>query len=84
MSGHGLFHLVGYDQPVVASGLLVHPGDLMVADVDGVLRIPHGIDLDALVEAMRDEARKEQELHALYRKPGTTYREIGEFIKRTF
>jgi 4-hydroxy-4-methyl-2-oxoglutarate aldolase len=47
--------IVTYDQPVVCGGAPVHPGDLVVADVDGVVVLPAALaeQIAAAAEARR-------------------------------
>jgi 4-hydroxy-4-methyl-2-oxoglutarate aldolase len=50
---------VAADEPVVCGGVLVNPGDLLAADVDGVIVIPrHAI--DELTTAVEARGKKEQ------------------------
>jgi 4-hydroxy-4-methyl-2-oxoglutarate aldolase len=47
--------------PIVCDGALVHPGDLVVADGDGVLVIP-GSQAAAVLAAARQRSRREDEV----------------------
>ena len=40
---HGYCHFFASNTPVVVGGLLVKPGDLLHADANGIVSIPHGI-----------------------------------------
>ena len=59
---HGYGSFVGYGEPVTVAGLTVATGDLLVADVHGVLRIPPEIPIDELVAAGREIDRLESEI----------------------
>ena len=50
-AAHGYGAFVGYGEPVTVAGLRVETGDLLVADLHGVLRIPPEIPIAELVEA---------------------------------
>lgn len=61
---HGYGAFVGYGEPVTVAGLTVATGDLLVADLHGVLRIPPEIPIVELVEAGREIDRLEAEIFA--------------------
>ena len=61
---HGFGAFVGYGEPVTVAGLRIEAGDLLVADLHGVLRIPPEIPLTELVEAGREIDRLESEIFA--------------------
>jgi 4-hydroxy-4-methyl-2-oxoglutarate aldolase len=46
--------------PVSIGGQIIRPGDVIVADDDGVVRVPRGMEADALV-ASRDRVAKEEQ-----------------------
>lgn len=64
----GRYVTVGKDLPVVCGGVLVHPGDLIVGDTDGVVVVPRELAGDVLTTADQIEA---------------TERRMTEEIKRT-
>ena len=64
---HGYGAFVGHGEPVTVAGLRVNSGDLIVADLHGVLRLPPEIPLDELVEAGREIDRLESEIFACCR-----------------
>ena len=51
VSGHGPFNVRAVGRPLVAGQLLVQTGDLLLADVDGVVKIPLDIAADTLRKA---------------------------------
>ena len=44
----GRLDVAGHDIPISCGGVLVHPGDLILADHDGVVVVPNGIAADVL------------------------------------
>lgn len=54
----GRARVMAYDVPVHCGGVLVHPGDLIFADFDGVVVVPKAVEQQALQEA-QDKAGKE-------------------------
>lgn len=69
--GHGVFNLTGYGRPVIVGQLRVEPGDLVLADGDGCVRIPVA-EAEAVVEAARRIRTREAEIFASYRDPDFT------------
>lgn len=47
----GRFRLTGYQKPITIGGVTVHPGDVMLGDIDGCICIPQDIAFEVLVEA---------------------------------
>jgi 4-hydroxy-4-methyl-2-oxoglutarate aldolase len=47
--GRGL--VVGYDVPVQCGGVTVHPGDLIIADFDGIVVVPKALEKEAIQKA---------------------------------
>lgn len=64
----GRYVTVGKDLPVVCGGVLVHPGDVLVGDTDGVVVVPRQHAVEVLRAAQQIEA---------------TERRMTEEIKRT-
>lgn len=62
-TGKWRLETVGINVPVAICGVLVHPGDLVVADANGVCFIPHGAIAEVLATARAialDEERRQQ------------------------
>lgn len=55
---HGYTHIEDFNGPVVVRGLMVHPGDLLFADMYGVVQIPHDV-APKLAEVCRKVAAAE-------------------------
>ncbi|MBI4220566.1 MAG: RraA family protein [Chloroflexi bacterium] len=67
--GHGPFNIVRHGVPMVAAGLYVEPGDILVCDSDGVTRVPIDIASDVARKA-GEVRRKEAALHRYFSAPG--------------
>src|SRR5207302_9825077 len=61
---HGYGAFVDYGAPATVAGLTIETGDLLVADLQGVLRIPPEIPIAELVAAGREIDRLESEVFA--------------------
>ncbi len=66
---HGYGAFTGYGEPVSVAGLPVETGDVLVADLHGVLRIPPEIPIAELIEAGREIDRLESEIFAECQSP---------------
>ena len=58
LDSKGRARVMAYDVPVVCGEVLVHPGDLIIADFDGVVVIPQAIEKIVLSQA-HEKAGKE-------------------------
>ncbi len=76
--GHGVFNLVSVNRPIVVGRLLVHPGEVIVADLDGCAKIPHGTDPKAVLEQAHAIREQERKLFELYEQPGMTHAKFKE------
>ncbi len=75
--GHGVFHVIRFGTPVTVGQLRIRPGDLIVADADGCVRVPveHAPDILRLAGEVRD---RETALHAFYQSPDFTIEKLRE------
>jgi 4-hydroxy-4-methyl-2-oxoglutarate aldolase len=70
----GRSRVMDYDVPVRSGDVLVNPGDLIVADFDGVVVVPRDIE-DEVLELAADKVSKEK--HSLRElRAGKTLREV--------
>ena len=58
LDSKGRGKVMAYDVPIRCGDVLVHPGDLVFADFDGVVVVPQGVERDVVLQA-RDRVRKE-------------------------
>jgi regulator of RNase E activity RraA len=58
------------DVPVSAGGVLVHPGDVVVADGDGVIVVPQGIAFEVARHARAEHQRDKRTRRGLYKQLG--------------
>jgi regulator of RNase E activity RraA len=80
--GHGIFNLISLNRPVVACGLLIKPGELLVADIDGLTKIPLGMDPAAVLREGERIRARENAYHAEFGKPGVTLATLRDWAKR--
>lgn len=52
LDSRGRGQIMATDVPVICDGVKVHPGDLIVADVDGVVVVPQAVEADVLRVAL--------------------------------
>ena len=80
ISSKGRVIAVDYTCPVEICGVLVHPGDLVVADIDGVVIVPKDLIDDVIEKALdiaasesrtRDDLKKGVGLYDVFKKYGT-------------
>ena len=71
--GHGVFNLTSVNRSVVIAGLIIHPGDLLIADLNGCTKIPADIPLDKLIETSYTIRDREQRFQEMCRQPGFNY-----------
>ncbi len=60
VTGKGRVQLVALQEPVTAGDILVHPGDLVVADDSGVLVVPQNKQEEVLLKAQDIAGREER------------------------
>ena len=73
--GHGQFNATRLDAPVTAGQLRVHPGCLLFADGDGVVRIPSDR-ADEVLDHARQVREREAGIFEFYRSPDFTLAEM--------
>ncbi|MFN8489570.1 MAG: hypothetical protein U0350_18445 [Caldilineaceae bacterium] len=75
--GHGVFNLTRFNQPVTVGQLRIRPGDLLMADSDGCVRIPneHAEEILRLAGEIREW---EAGIFAFYRSPDFTVQKMRE------
>lgn len=59
----GRGEVVGFGEPVLLRGVLVHPGELVFADANGVVIVPGGAELDVL-QLCEDRLGREEQTEA--------------------
>ncbi len=76
--GHGPFNIVNMNCPVEVAGLRIAPNDLLVADEDGVTRVPLD-EAAAVAEACLTVHEKEERYHRHFSKPGYSKADHEDF-----
>ena len=80
--GHGVLSLVRHNQPVTVNELLIHPGEIVAADRDGVVKIPAGDDPAKVLEKGREIQEREASYHAIFSDPGLTWQGIKDYQQK--
>jgi 4-hydroxy-4-methyl-2-oxoglutarate aldolase len=75
--GHGVFNLARYDVPVTVGQLRIRPGDLVLADGDGCVRIPV-VDADEILDLAGQVREMEAGIHASHRDPDFTVAQLRQ------
>jgi len=65
LDSKGRGYMVDYDCPVECGGVLVHTGDLVFADFDGVVVVPQRAEKDVLAQAFEKAAQEKMFLKEL-------------------
>ena len=76
--GHGVFSLIRANQPVVIGELLIHPGDLLVCDRDGVTQIPRDMDATVVLAKAREIREREQSYFKYFDGPTMTWTKLKQ------
>lgn len=62
--------------PIVCGGVLVNPGDLIIADADGVVVVPLG-EAEAVLERARQRKAKEEDMRKALQSGKSTFEALG-------
>ncbi len=76
---NGRFEVVGTNQSVVIDGVTISPGDVIIADRDGVVVVPSELEAE-VVALVRSKSRGEQDFRAAVsagRGAADAYRDFG-------
>lgn len=76
----GRFVTVASDLPVTCGGVLVHPGDIIVGDTDGVVVVPRGQAAEVLKVAAGIEDTERRMAEAI-RRTGSILKALEEFAR---
>ena len=74
LDSQGRGRVVDYDVPIRCGEVLVHPGDLIVADFDGIVVIPQDVETRVLTLAQEKVGKESQSRQAL--RAGKSLREV--------
>ncbi len=80
--GHGVFNLLRFNESVTAGQLRITPGELLIADMDGCVKVPAGIDPGVVLQKAHEIRDREKELFDFVSKPGFTMKKMKEFQNR--
>lgn len=70
----GRTEVIGYQVPIVCGGVLVNPGDIVFADLDGIVVIPHELEEEVITKALEKVSGEDTVREEL--KAGATAREV--------
>jgi len=72
IAGHGNIRFIEIDTPVKVGGLVINPGDIIHADVHGVITIPKEIPLEGLIDMINKCLESEAKVISYCNSPGFT------------
>jgi regulator of RNase E activity RraA len=76
----GRYASVAKDLPVICGGVLVHPGDLLVADADGVVVVPHAQATEVLDVAEQIEGAERRMVEEI-KRTGSILKALESFAR---
>ena len=76
--GHGDFTLLRHNVTVMVAGLRIDPGDLLIAGLDGCIKIPPDMDPEDILNRAKRVRAREADLFALCRQPDATLTKIWD------
>lgn len=74
----GRYKTVSLNEPVLCGGVTIHPGDLIVGDSDGVVRIPAG-QVDAVLKLATEIEEREKEQTKLILSAGSLREGLAKY-----
>lgn len=74
--GHGVFNLISVNRPVTAGQLIIYPGEIIIADMDGCTKIPMWADPKEVLQKAKEVRQMEQEIFEVIERPGMTYEKL--------
>ena len=74
--GHGVFNLISVNRPVTAGQLIIYPGEIIIADMDGCAKIPIWADPKEVLQKAKEVRQMEQEIFEVIERPGMTYEKL--------
>lgn len=77
---HAYVHMVEYGTPITVGGLRVHPGDVLMGDQHGVVKIPQDIGAD-IPKAVAEVEKGEQRIIGFCKSPNFTIEGLKELMK---
>lgn len=75
--GHGVFNVTRINTPITVGQLRIRPGDLILADSDGCVRIPHE-HAEEILRLAEEVRAREADLFAFYRSSDFTVQKMRE------
>ena len=80
--GHGVFNLLRINESITAGQLRIKPGELLIADMDGCVKVPEGMDPEVILQKAHEIRDREKEMFDFVNKSGFTMEKMREFQSR--